>query len=342
MTGLFLLQFFAPETWTPFLREWLYFPLAVQMVWNVLFIVLLVPALILIVLVLRRLRPTPRAESPALHGMSRRKFVYLLSCAAAPVAAVGMGVHGTLTRDDLRVRRLTVPMAGLPPQWEGFTIAHVSDIHSGVFCGPDRLKLIGDTVNDLKANLITITGDSINHSMAEFPDVIELVRRLESPQGIWFCEGNHDHPNTGEVVRACAENNLGMLYNSTATIPFQGARLLLAGLPWMNPGLEVGPDIVTRLYPERQSGDLRVLLAHHPHLFDIAESTDLVLSGHTHGGQIMAAPDVGLGPIFFRYWSGLYRKDRTAMVVSNGCGDWFPCRIGAPAEIGLLTLTNAA
>ncbi len=87
-------------------------------------------------------------------------------------------------------------------------------------------------------------------------------------------------------------------------------------------------------------GDVRILLAHHPHLFDIAESVDLVLAGHTHGGQIMVGP-VGFGPVFFKYWSGLYQRGTTSMVVSNGCGDWFPCRIGAPAEIGLLRLTAA-
>jgi len=97
---------------------------------------------------------------------------------------------------------------------------------------------------------------------------------------------------------------------------------------------------VSNLYPARQKGDLRILLAHHPHLFDVADSTDLVLTGHTHGGQIMAGP-IGFGPLFFKYWSGIYQRRNTTLVVSNGCGDWFPCRIGAPAEIGLLRLTAA-
>ncbi len=101
------------------------------------------------------------------------------------------------------------------------------------------------------------------------------------------------------------------------------------------------PHLVGALYPARQPGDVRLLLAHHPNLFDDAVETDLVLSGHTHGGQIMCGP-VGLGPLFFKYWSGLYQREKTALVVSNGAGDWFPCRIGAPAEIGLLRLTSAS
>ena len=101
------------------------------------------------------------------------------------------------------------------------------------------------------------------------------------------------------------------------------------------------PDAVSALFPARQEGDLRVLLAHHPDLFDIAQDADLVLSGHTHGGQIMFGDGIGLGRLRFKYCSGLFQRDNTTMIVSNGCGDWFPCRIGAPAEIGLLKLKRA-
>jgi len=101
------------------------------------------------------------------------------------------------------------------------------------------------------------------------------------------------------------------------------------------------PNMIDPLFPGRQPGDVRLLLAHHPDLFDAADSADLVLSGHTHGGQIMLGP-VGFGPLCFKYWSGLYTRPHNTMVVSNGCGDWFPCRIGAPAEIGLIRLTAAA
>jgi predicted MPP superfamily phosphohydrolase len=86
----------------------------------------------------------------------------------------------------------------------------------------------------------------------------------------------------------------------------------------------------------------RILLAHHPHAFDPAADMGipLTLSGHTHGGQIMLTPNWGAGRVF-KYWSGLYEKDRAKLVVSNGVGNWFPLRIGAPAEIVHLTLRQA-
>ncbi len=341
MSGLFILELFAPVEWKPFMRHWLYLPIAVEMVWNVLFIQQLFLATIIVVLALTRLRPVKASPPVSPADLSRRKFIYLLSYGAAPAVALGAGVHGTLSQYDLRVRELRIPITGLPPEFEGFTIAHVSDLHSGLFCGPERLKIISDRANDLKADLVTVTGDVINTEMGELPVALAAIQRIESRHGTYLCEGNHDViPGRGKVVDACAQNNLPMLFGSTKIIPVQDRRILIAGLPWMRHGFEGKPELVSNLYPERQEGDVRILLAHHPHLFDIADSTDLVLTGHTHGGQIMFGP-LGLGPLFFKYWSGLYQRSNSTMVVSNGCGDWFPCRIGAPAEIGLLRLTAA-
>ena len=341
MSGLFIIEVYASPEWKSLMRPWLYLPIGVEIIWNVLLLQFLVLGLIVVTLILGRFRPvkTPVLTSPT--DLSRRKFIYLLSFGAAPAAALGGGVHGALSQYDLQVREFSIPIAGLPPELEGFTIAHISDLHSGLFCGPDRLKIISDAANDLKADLVTVTGDIINDAIAELPVALAAIHRIESRHGIYLCEGNHDViPGGGLVAEACAKDNLPMLINRCQIIPVRGRRLLLGGLPWMRHGFEKSPELVSQLYPEREEGDVRVLLAHHPHLFDVAASTDLVLAGHTHGGQIMFGP-VGLGSVFFRYWSGLYQRGNTTMIVSNGCGDWFPCRIGAPAEIGLLRLVAA-
>jgi predicted MPP superfamily phosphohydrolase len=342
MSGFFLLEVFEPSAWKTFMRDWLYLPMAVEMVWNVLFLQVLFPGMILVVLIVRLCSPIQRPRSMAPEGISRRKFLYLLGYGAVPATALGMGVHGVLTREDLRVREFQIPIAGLPPELEGFTIAHVSDLHSGLFVGPARLKIMSDMTNDLKADLVTITGDIINREMSEFPSALAAIQRIEAPYGMYLCEGNHDViPGNGLIVAACAKHRLPMLYNACATLPVRGRRLLIGGLPWMAHGFEGRPEIVSNLFPPRMEGDVRILLAHHPHLFDVAESSDLLLSGHTHGGQIMFGKDIGLGRLRFKYCSGRYQRGNTTMIVSNGCGDWFPCRIGAPAEVGLLRLTKA-
>jgi predicted MPP superfamily phosphohydrolase len=341
MGGLFILEVYAPAEWKPFMRHWLYLPIATELVWNLIFLQFLVLGLIVVTLVLGRRRPVKNRMMTSPDDPSRRRFIYLLSCGAVPAVTLGAGVHGALSQYDLRVREFRIPIEGLPRELEGFTIAHVSDIHSGLFCGPKRLKIISDTANDLKADLVAVTGDVINDAMDELPAAIAAIRRIESRYGIYLCEGNHDViPGPGLVVEACARENLPMLFNSCRIVPVHGRRLLLGGLPWRRHGFEKKPEMVDSLYPHRQEGDVRILLAHHPHLFDIAESADLVLAGHTHGGQIMFGP-VGFGPLFFKYWSGPYSRGPLTMIVSNGCGDWFPCRIGAPAEVGLLRLTAA-
>ena len=343
MSGLFILEASEPEPWKAFMREWLYFPMAVEMVWNVLFLQVLLPGMILVALCVRLLSPKPLSQSPTKAGISRRKFIYMAGYGAVPVMAVGMGVHGVLTREDLRLREFNIPIAGLPPELEGFTIAHVSDLHSGLFVGPDRLKIMSDMTNDLKADLIVITGDLINREMSEFPAALAAIQRMESRYGLYLCEGNHDViPGDGLLVAACVQNGLKMLFNSCVTLPVRGRLLVLAGLPWAKPGYPGQEQEIAGLFPARQDGDVRILLAHHPHTFDVADSADLLLSGHTHGGQIMLTDRIGLGPLRFKYCSGRFQRGNTTMIVNNGCGDWFPCRIGAPAEIGLLRLTKAA
>ena len=343
MVGLMAVQGFSPPEWRPFLREWLYLPLSVEMVWNLLFVQVVFLGTIVVALILGRARRVDSSRELAPPDLARRRFIYGVVCGVAPATALGMGVHGTVTRNDLRVRQLDVPITNLPPEFEGFTIAQVSDLHSGIFCGPDRLAKISDATNDLKADLIVITGDVINSNITEFADAAASIRRLESPHGIYLCEGNHDL-FAGEDVfaQACAQARFSLLRNTSVTIPARGRRLVLGGLPWYSRSYRGDPAAISALFPPRQEGDLRVVLAHHPNLFDASVgNADLMLSGHTHGGQIMLG-EAGFGPLFFEYWSGLYRRGASSLVVSNGAGDWFPCRIGAPAEIGRLRLVRAS
>jgi predicted MPP superfamily phosphohydrolase len=338
MSSLFLLEVFEPSAWKGFMRDYLYFPMAVEMVWNVLMIQVLVPLMIVVALIVRRLSPVPLAQPLDAPGISRRRFLYLVGCGAAPAMATAMGVHGAITRHDLRVRSFDIPVANLPPELEGVTIAHVSDLHSGLFVGPERLKIMSDLTNDLNADLVVVTGDLINREMDEFHAALAAIQRLRSRAGLFLCEGNHDViPGDGLVVDACRRNHLAMLWNETATVTIHGRRIFIGGLPWMKPDAATPPQMVTSLFPPRADGDVRILLAHHPHFFDVSDDVDLLLSGHTHGGQIMFG-DVGLGNLRFKYNSGRYHRGNMTMIVNNGCGDWFPCRIGAPAEVGLLRL----
>ncbi len=334
-----------PADWRMTLNEWFFVPMGTHIIWHLMVVVPWVLALFGILVIdlglglrLKKTQvplKTVKADEPV---VTRRQFLVRAGVLAAPAGALALGVYGAGTNLDLRVRRLEVPIADLPDDFAGFTIAHVSDLHSGIFCGPKRLKIVSDAVNDLKADLVAVTGDLINDNAVELPNAMSAIGCLRSKLGTLVCQGNHDLNVGVDLIRTeCQRHGLEFLYSTTKLISVGNGRLVMAGLPWMQLGTD---ELVAGLFPERKEGDVQLLLAHHPNLFDYADSVDLVLSGHTHGGQIMFG-DVGIGSLAFKYWSGLYRGERNALVVSNGCGDWFPCRIGAPAEVALLTLVKA-
>jgi len=131
-------------------------------------------------------------------------------------------------------------------------------------------------------------------------------------------------------------------------LKLRDVRVQILGLPWghdkhysiraVQHGDAAIEASVRELLPQRDPGAFGILLAHHPHAFDYAADVPLTLAGHTHGGQLMLTENMGFGPALFRYWSGIYRNQDRALVVSNGVGNWFPLRTRAPAEIVHLTL----
>ena len=144
----------------------------------------------------------------------------------------------------------------------------------------------------------------------------------------------------------CAAN-IGFLRNEAHEMVLNGQPVQLLGLQWVSRRVsdyeKASAEAVKSLARNRQDGAFTILLAHHPHAFDAAasERIPLTLAGHTHGGQLMLSEKLGCGPAIFRYWSGIYRKGTSRLVVSNGVGNWFPLRVNAPAEIIHLTLRPA-
>jgi len=216
------------------------------------------------------------------------------------------------------------------------------------------LDKIVEATNGLRADLVLLTGDLINMSLTDLPVALDVVKRMDARHGVFMCEGNHDLiEDCREFERRTKASGVPLLVNESTAARVRGRDVQLLGLRWGS-GLpraarsaDRGDDAIARsmetllpgLRPDRQDA-FPILLAHHPHAFDPAAAAGipLTLSGHTHGGQLMFAPGVGFGPWMYRYWSGLYRRNDSALVVSNGVGNWFPLRVGAPAEIIHLTL----
>jgi predicted MPP superfamily phosphohydrolase len=298
----------------------------------------------------RERHPQP---APDAHAISRREFARLLGTAVPALVTLGSAAVAVWQIRHFRIRRLEVALPQLPAALDGLTIAHVTDIHVGQFTNGRILDHIVAATNDLQADLVLYTGDLINFALSDLDAALHVVERFKAKHGVFLCEGNHDlFADPTEFRRRTREAGLRLLVNEAATIDLRGVAVQMLGLRW---GVRDGDPHGTasrgdpaiersmgELLPLRQPDAFPILLAHHPHAFDYAYDIPLTLAGHTHGGQLMVTPHMGFGPMLYRYWSGLYRKDDRALVVSNGTGNWFPLRTRAPAEIIHITLRRAS
>ena len=280
----------------------------------------------------------PTASSAPGNSLSRREFIGTAAALTPPLITIAAAGVGEMQLDDFRIRRLEVPVPNLPPALEGATIAHVSDFHVGRFTHGRILERIVEETNRLDADVVALTGDFINHSLRDLPAALEVVRALRARGVIAACEGNHDLIEDPAIFHREAERGgLPLLLGETTTANIRGQRVQLLGLPWNLSATGMRASAAA-LLAQRDPSAWPLLLAHHPHAWDFADEIPLTLSGHTHGGQLMLTDRVGAGPLFFRYWSGLYTRPGGTLVVSNGVGNWFPIRMNAPAEILHLTL----
>jgi predicted MPP superfamily phosphohydrolase len=281
-------------------------------------------------------RPTPNSEG----APTRRQFHGLVATAApALLTGIGAGVARSQLQ-DFRIRELTVPLPTLPPELDGLRVAIVSDVHLGNFTTTPTLKRVVEETSRLDADLVLLPGDLIDNALADLAAALDAVSNIQSRHGSYLCVGNHDLIENGaEFVRRTGAR-LPLLVGQARAVTVRGTSVQLLGLPWERDEGRTAAG-VRELAGKVTPGAFPILLAHHPHAFDAAAEAGLPLtvSGHTHGGQLMLGNDVGFGPLMYRYWSGLYRKlGGEALVVSNGVGNWFPLRVGAPAEVVHLTL----
>ncbi len=296
----------------------------------------------------KNLQARPIAASLDPDQLKRREFLGACVALAPPLFNLGLTSVSLWQLNQFRVRRFTLAIPTLPRALDGLTIAHVSDVHVGRLTDGRVLRQMVDTTNSLRPDLILVTGDLIHYALADLPEAISLLKAMDARYGLWMIEGNHDlFQNGGEFEQRVKASGLPLLLNESAVADVRGHPVQFFGLRWMDGHGrrhdEVTAQQVHTLMRHRQPEAFPVLLAHHPHAFDAAMGADLplVFAGHTHGGQVMLDRQHGVGSVLFRYWSGLYTRANSNLIVSNGVGNMFPVRINAPAEIVHVTLRCA-
>ena len=307
----------------------------------------LLPILAMLALVRSARRLGNPAPADASGALSRRQFLGVALAAAPPLFNLSLATIAMRQLEQFRVRRFVLPIAGLPSDLHGLTITQISDLHVGRFTSGRVLRDVVRVVNELRADLVLLTGDLINDALIDLDHGLDLVRSMQARYGVYLIEGNHDLIENGpEFERRVKNSGIPFLLDESIVIKIRGAPLQLFGLSWTRARENRDAAIaaaVSHLLNQRQPESFPILLAHHPHAFDAAAaaSVPLTLAGHTHGGQLMLNDQYGFGPALFRYWSGLYSKGASKLVVSNGVGNWFPLRVRAPAELLHLTLLRS-
>lgn len=255
------------------------------------------------------------------------------------------GVGGWQARRLAAVVHVDVPVAGLPASLDGFRIAQITDIHIGPTLHGPWLTEVVQAVNALSADVVAVTGDLIDGRVPELRADVAPLGGLLARHGVYFVTGNHEYYwDAPAWLAEIGRLGLRVLENEHVVVEHGGGRVLVAGVPDLTsasmPGGKVSdPSAALAGAPEV---DVKVLLAHQPRSAFAAAAAgfQVQLSGHTHGGQYF--PFTWLVKLAQPFDAGLHVLDQLQIYVSRGTGYWGPpLRLGAPAEITLLTLRRA-
>ncbi len=239
---------------------------------------------------------------------------------------------------DMAERAIDVPR--LPAALDGMSIVHLSDFHFTGRVGKTYFQEVIRHANETEPDLVAVTGDLI-----DFPRYIDwlpdTLGRLRARYGVFFVLGNHDRragaSRIRDVLRECGLVDLGGRW---VQVEIRGVPIVLLGneLPWFPPAADM-----SNCSKPRDGGPMRIVLSHSPDQFGWArtEDADLLLAGHTHGGQIRFPL---IGPIFspselgVRYASGIFYNPPTILHVTRGVSGELPIRLNCPPEMAHLVL----
>ena len=264
---------------------------------------------------------------------------YAMATSAAILAAIAVFNAARVPR----LKDLEIDIADLPPQFDGYTIVQLTDLHISRLFPASWTRTVVDRTNDLNVDLIVITGDVIDGNLAMRRLDVEPLRDLRARHGIYMSPGNHEYfLGYQEWMRHFADMGMRLLANEHAVLERDGGKILLAGVTDVTaPATGMPPpDLDAALAGAPK--DMPILLLDHqpgPARNAAARGIALQLSGHTHGGMIPGLDRlVALGNNGFV--SGQYAVGGMTLYVNNGTGIWpgFAMRLARPSELTRITL----
>jgi predicted MPP superfamily phosphohydrolase len=276
----------------------------------------------------------------------RRRFLLGAANVGVLGSSAALGIVGYRQAvEGARVIEVPIPVRDLPASLEGFTIVQLSDVHIGPLLGREFLRGVVDVVNGLQPDLVAITGDLVDGNVDRIGHDVEPLKDLRSRHGTYFCTGNHEYYSGADTwCEHLPSLQMRVLQNEHEIVEHDGGRVLVAGVndyraARQHPAHTCDPATACAA---AAPADVRVLLAHQPATAKLADGHDydLMLSGHTHGGQFF--PWNFLVHLVHEYAAGLYQRGKMWVYVNRGTGYWGPpLRIGTSSEITKLRLVRA-
>jgi len=273
--------------------------------------------------------------------MYRRNFLKSAFAGGAFIFAGSYPVF--IERNIVQVNRYKIPVTNLPLSFHGFTLAHLTDIHLGFLVSEAFVEEIVQRTNSLNTDAIVCTGDYVHNrnTIEEIDKVWPILSKLSARHGVYSVLGNHDHWADSSRSLYWLERSGQNIRHQCKAIYKGKDRILIGGA-----GDFWGDKLnIDKAFSSSDQGDCRILLAHNPDSVDTEFETplSLVLSGHTHGGQVvipfLGAPKL---PVENKaYSSGLIATPKTPLFISRGIG-WaiVPVRFNCYPEIAVLELVN--
>ena len=292
--------------------------------------------------------------------LSRRKFIRT-SATAGVAYAFGASAYGVYRKDEYEISNIALKIPNLPQELVGTTVVLVSDIHSSPFMLEGKMKEYVEIINSLNPDIFLLPGDMTNSTIDEVHPFNKAFRDIKAKYGAFASLGNHDYfSDENYIAKAVSsETPLKMLRNNSEFVTINNKQLCIHGLnDTRASGAKYDPSILNGFYTTLLNAEKtaaenslalnnipQIMLCHKPYFFDEMSEKfkGLIVSGHTHGGQIVIAEigkvNVSIAGTVSNYLKGLYKKNGSQMYITRGLGTvGLPIRLNCPPEITKITL----
>jgi uncharacterized protein len=288
---------------------------------------------------------TPPAKAELMPVDEGRRAFLRESFAGIAIVSMGGMTPRPFGDEDFEIVHQSIRLPNLAARHHGMRIAVMSDLHSGPSMQPDELVPYFSALKQLKADMIFLPGDFVQNRNEEIAPVCELAKTLNAKHGIYGVTGNHDYFADAEYIsRELQLAGVTMLRNEHRIISAAGDKLAIIGIDDVRKGHPFD-YLLAKAVHGLDSSIPNILICHKPYYFEEAAEwgINLMISGHTHGGQIVLArvfnTVITPASLISGYVAGLYSQDSSQLYVTRGIGTvGLPYRLNCPPEITVLTL----